>query len=448
MKFSAGCRNPQSMINFCFRLTVPVNMKNTSFFFLLMIFQLGTVSGSFSAEEFQVYITWDDCIREAAGNNPDLLAARMEVAQSEAEKRIATAGLLPQVSADASTSTSKSSGEDRGESFSYGLVGRQLIFDGLKSWYDLDQSKQALNATRQRYELTSRDIRRSLREAFISLLKSQELVGISENIAARRRKQAGLVELRYKGGREHKGALLTALANLSQAEYDITRARRDVKVAREQLCKELGREGSDPFRAKGELTTFARHHQEPDFDQLVQEHPAVLELTARKEERYYELNSSYSAFSPEIYGSAGIYRNDSDWPPQDENWSLSLSVSLPLFKGGSRIDEVSKARAALSGAEEEERSGRNEVLLDLREAWINLEDAEELVSIRKQFQEAGEERAKIAEAQYSTGMLSFDNWIIIEDDLVNSQKRYLEARAEAMRAEAQWVYARGGTLEE
>jgi len=94
------------------------------------------------------------------------------------------------------------------------------------------------------------------------------------------------------------------------------------------------------------------------------------------------------------------------------------------------------------------RSGRSSVLLNLRESWINLEDADELVSIQRQFQEAGEERAKIAEAQYSTGLLSFDNWIIIEDDLVRARKRYLEARSEAMRAEAQWTYARGGTLRE
>jgi len=87
-------------------------------------------------------------------------------------------------------------------------------------------------------------------------LKAQELVGISENIASRRRKQAGLVELRYQGGREHKGALLTARANLSQAEYDITRARRDIEVSREELRKELGRDGPAPKRVEGEFVIF------------------------------------------------------------------------------------------------------------------------------------------------------------------------------------------------
>lgn len=412
-----------------------------------MIFlSLAVIPVPISAADFQEKLTWDDCVREAAITNPDLLAAGMEVNQAAAEKRMTRANLLPQISADAATSTSKSSGDDQGESYSYGIEGRQLIFDGLKSWYDLDQSTQELIVAHQRYEITSMGVRLSLREAFISLLKAQELVGISENIATRRRKQAGLVELRYQGGREHKGALLTARANLSQAEYDITRARRDIEVSREELRKELGRDGPAPKRAEGELVISPRQPVPPAFDQLVNEHPTVLELAARKEGSQLELNSSYSVFSPEIYGRAGIRRSDSDWPPSDENWSVSLTVSLPLFEGGSRIDDLSRARSALTGSEEEERSGRSGVFLDMRESWINLEDADEYVSIQQQFQDAGEERAKIAEVQYSTGLLSFDNWIIIEDDLVRAQKRYLEARAEAMRAEAQWTYARGGTL--
>jgi outer membrane protein len=401
-----------------------------------------------SAEGIQETITWDDCVLEAAATNPDLLAAGTKVDQAEAEKGKTLANLLPQIGASAATSNSKSSGEDRGNSYSYGIEGRQLIFDGLKSWYELDQSSQNLIAIYQEYEITSMGIRRDLRYAFIALLKAQDLVDLSEGIALRRKQQAGLVELRYQGGREHKGALLTARANLAQAEFDITKARREIKVSREQLHKELGRKVFVPMRAEGVLGIESGSGFHPDFGILVEEHPSVIKLSARKEESRLELKSSYSEFSPEIYGSAGIRRSDSDWPPDDENWSLTLSVSLPIFEGGSRIEELSRTRAALTGAEEEERSGRSGVLLDLQETWINLRDADDNVSIQLQFLDAGEERARIANAQYSTGLISFDSWIIIEDDLVKVQKRYLEAQAEAMTAEAQWIYARGGTLKE
>jgi outer membrane protein TolC len=67
--------------------------------------------------------------------------------------------------------------------------------------------------------------------------------------------------------------------------------------------------------------------------------------------------------------------------------------------------------------------------------------------VRKNFLQASEERAKIAQAQYSNGLISFDNWTIIEDDLVQAQKSFLDAQANAFLTEAQWIQAQGGTLD-
>ncbi|MCW8799239.1 MAG: TolC family protein, partial [Prosthecochloris sp.] len=53
-----------------------------------------------------------------------------------------------------------------------------------------------------------------------------------------------------------------------------------------------------------------------------------------------------------------------------------------------------------------------------------------------------------ANAQYSNGLISFDDWVIIEDNLVSSKKSYLNAEAELLLAEAQWMKAKGVTLHE
>jgi len=66
--------------------------------------------------------------------------------------------------------------------------------------------------------------------------------------------------------------------------------------------------------------------------------------------------------------------------------------------------------------------------------------------VQGKFFEAARERAKITQAQYSTGLISFDNWTIIEDDLVNAKKSFLDVQADALIAEANWIQAKGGTL--
>ncbi|HQL41928.1 MAG TPA: TolC family protein, partial [Candidatus Omnitrophota bacterium] len=71
----------------------------------------------------------------------------------------------------------------------------------------------------------------------------------------------------------------------------------------------------------------------------------------------------------------------------------------------------------------------------------------ERVGVEQKTLEASQERSKIAEAQYAIGFISFDNWIIIENDLVTAKKSYLQAQAAALLAEADWVLAKGETLE-
>ncbi|MFA7677794.1 MAG: TolC family protein, partial [Candidatus Omnitrophota bacterium] len=63
------------------------------------------------------------------------------------------------------------------------------------------------------------------------------------------------------------------------------------------------------------------------------------------------------------------------------------------------------------------------------------------------FLEAAQERSRIGGSQYSIGLINFDDWIILEDNLVSAKKSYLNAQADVLIAEAQWVQAKGGTLE-
>ena len=69
------------------------------------------------------------------------------------------------------------------------------------------------------------------------------------------------------------------------------------------------------------------------------------------------------------------------------------------------------------------------------------------VDVQRKFLESAVARARISEAQYSNGLISFDNWIIIEDTLVRAEKNFLEAQVSALIAGADWVQAKGGTLD-
>jgi outer membrane protein TolC len=394
-------------------------------------------------------LSWRDCIIEASKNNPDLLAAGEQVTQSAAAKKITASALYPQVNASLDASTARTDNgtiSNTNDSYTYGLAASQLLFDGAKTINNIRSAAETLKASQENLKFTSSVVRYSLRSAFIDLLNTQEMLRIAQEIFNIRRSNLELILLRYESGFEHKGALMTSEANLASAEYGISQAERNLEVARRNLTKEMGRDKFSPINVKGDFTVRDGARVKPDFEKIVNSNPALLQAIAQKNAAAFSLKSAYANFLPTLTGSAGANKDDTHWPPKNDQWDLGLGLSLPIFEGGLRSAQVSQAKALLSQLKENERSIKDAAIATLEETWAALQDALDNVEVQKKALDANEERSRIAQAQYSIGFISFDNWTIIEDNLVSSKRAYLDSQAFALLAEANWIKAKGETL--
>jgi outer membrane protein TolC len=397
-------------------------------------------------------LSWQDCIKEAAKNHPDLIAANEEIKQSQASKAITASTLFPQIDASLSASTAKTTAADNSksstsDSYSYGVTGTQLVFDGLKTVNDVKAASENINASKYNFKYTSSTVRFRLRSAYINLLKAQQALKITQEIYEIRRSNLELIALRYESGLEHKGALLTAEADLADAKYQISQAQRNVEVTQRQLIKEMGRIQFTPILVRGDFMVKDTANKKPDFEAIAKNNPSLHQIVAQKNAAQYSLKSAYANFSPTLSGSAGADKSGSHWLPRGNNWNLGLNVSMPIFEGGLRLAEVFQAEAYLNQLKENERSIKDGLVSVLEQSWASLQDAIENVGVQYKSLIATEERSKIAQAEYSVGLIAFDNWTIIEDNLVNQKSAYLDAQANALLAEAGWIQAKGGTLE-
>jgi len=395
-------------------------------------------------------LTWQDCVKEAAKNHPDLIASQESVKESEASKKITASTLFPQVDSNLSAKTARTdtgTSNATGDTYTYGVTGTQLLFDGTKTINNVKAAKEFIIAAKQGFRFTSSQVRFRLRTAFVNLLKAQEMLRITEEIYNIRRGNLELITLRYQSGLEHKGALLTAEANLAQAQYENSQAKRDVEVARRELTKEMGRTQLTPIEVKGDLEVKDAAKEKPDFEALAKNNPSLQQLIAKKNSADFSLKSAYANFSPTLSGQAGANKTSSHWSPQNDQWNLGLTLSMPIFEGGLRFAQVSQAKALLNQLRANERSTADGVVLTLEQTWAALQDAMDNVQVQEKSLIAAEERSKIAQAQYSTGFISFDNWTIIEDNLVRAKTTFLDAQANALLTEANWIQAKGETLE-
>ena len=399
-------------------------------------------------------LTWQDCVKEAEKNHPDLISAGESIKEYRATGSVTASAILPQLSSSVDVSRSETTSRTAGrknstisDSYSYGVTGTQLLFDGFKTYNDMRQASENIKAARHNYNSISSEVRLRLRTAFVNLLKTQELLNITEEIRKIRKNNLGLISLRYDSGIEHKGAFLTAEANLAQAELEINQTIRTLEVAQRELLKEMGRAQFSPVAVEGAFKVSDAALEKPDFEALAGKNPSIEKLAAQTRAAYFGIKTAEADFFPELTADVGASRTGVHSPPINNQWNIGLALSFPLFDGGLMLAELAKAKAIFNQAHADERSAKDGIIATQEQNWAALKNAAETVEVQKKFLAAAEERAKIAEEQYSLGLIQFDNWAIIEDALVTTKKAFLDAQANALLAEADWVQAKGETLE-
>jgi len=376
-------------------------------------------------------LTWGDCLREASRNNPALIAAREAVYKARAQYQGSYSNFLPQISADAGYSRANSAasldtagGSGIREEFSTGLSARQSLFAGLKHKAGVEKSGAELKAVEADLQAARANVSADLKSAFARMLYAQEQLTLAGAIAERRKENVRLVELRYNAGREHKGSYLRIRAALTQARFEVSQARRAARVAQRELAKALGRSEFDVLQATGTLKTEVPTEQ-PDF-------PDLAGVTIAKGQLF-----------PELFATGAASRSGSDWPPDRDRWSAGLSLSFPFFTGGRNIFDVRSAKAESSRAAATVRSTRDQALLGLEESFASYQDAAERTLVQGEFLEAAQTRSQIARSQYTSGLLSFEDWDLIENDLIATQKTHLASLRDAVLAEARWERVQG-----
>jgi len=387
-------------------------------------------------------LTWSEARAIAEQKSHDLIGAKKDLETSEWSYRKAISAFLPQLSASAGmTETENSTTSATSKSYSYGLSATQYLFRGTEGIYGIQSAQANVEYEQASLLATRASVLYDLRSAFIGLLYAQENVALSRKILEQREQNARLIQLRYESGKEDKGNLLTTQADEAQAKYDLSAARRDLKLARLKLSQLLQ---SDVVQV--EVPGGLEAPAEPVFDGLMETTPTY--RMARKQLEMAELShkASISGFLPSLSLSGSYRKSGSDWPPDSANKSWSLNLSYSFFPGGSNIADRAIAGADLDLAREEFDQSVKDLRYSLEDNYQGFQDALQALELSKISLAASEERAKITNVKYLNGLTGYDEWYRIENAYIQAQKNSLTQKKSALLAEALWHKTYGGSV--
>ncbi|MBU1027197.1 MAG: TolC family protein, partial [Candidatus Margulisbacteria bacterium] len=258
-------------------------------------------------------------------------------------------------------------------------------------------------------------------------------------ILKQRKDNTALIELRYDSGKEDKGNLMSTRADQAQAEYDLSSAERDLKLAKLKLSQLLGQDVAD---VEEEISLDSP--STADFEQLLKTTPSYIQAVKQIESAELAYKATISGFLPSVSLSGSYRKSGSDWPPDSTSKSWSLSLSYPLFPGGSNIADRAIYSAKLDQAKEDFSASKKDIRYGLEEAFENFNDSLEGLKVAEISLAASEERAKISRVKYLNGLTNYDEWDRIESSYIQQQKSLLNYKKSALLAEASWYKSYGG----
>ena len=392
-------------------------------------------------------LTWEECVRLATQENPDLQASREAIINSDAVHMGAYSALYPQISL--------AFGDTRGvananlfspyvysTSYAEQISLSQTIFNGFATKGNIDRARAQLNLAFADLNGEKASVSFNLKSAFAQLLYSQKLIKISQDVIDIQQSNARLVKLLYEGGSEDQGDMQLSQANLDQALYNLDQAVRTRDLSGVQLGVLIGKDLPAPVLAEGELTTDVLPVK-PDFNKLALLTPAYFQQRAQVDAAAAGITIANSGWYPTVTANASADRSDSQFPLKSKGWSAGFAVTYPLFQGGATYFDVKAANASLRQALDNLRSGTNDAALTLAQMFKGMVDAEDNVRIQKELLDATALRYKISQADYKNGLMSFQDFNTITESYVGQLQTLLSAQLSAVIAEASWEEARG-----
>jgi outer membrane protein TolC len=109
------------------------------------------------------------------------------------------------------------------------------------------------------------------------------------------------------------------------------------------------------------------------------------------------------------------------------NWTVGAELQFDIFSGGQKKARLEREHGALDQAQALRQSAQDNVRLEVRRAWYDLDSARQSVEINRMAAEQAEEALRIVSNRYQAGMTTITEMFRSEDSARTARTNYWEA---------------------
>ncbi len=390
-------------------------------------------------------LTLNRCIDIALKQNPSIVASLNTVEVSRSKVGEARSGYYPQLSAQASYdrvqpipgTAAASSGTAAYNQYASNVSLSQTLLDFGKTSSSVDVSKYNLESSRSDLSTTQDSIILSVKQAYYGVLQARRNRDVAADVIKQFQLHLDQAKGFYEVGTKAKIDVIKAEVDLSNAQLSLINAENALKIAWITLSTAMGIPDAPEYTIEDNLS-FQKYPitLEEATARALENRPDLKSLIVKRQAAEANIDLQRTGYYPTLSGNASYNWAGESPSTIDHGWTAGVLLTVPLFSGFLTSHQVAEAKSSLYVARANEESQRLQVLLDVRQAFLNLQAAEASISTAELASKQAKENLDLANGRYTAGVGSpievsdaFATYVTAQANYTTSLANYKIAQA-------------------
>lgn len=403
-----------------------------------------------------------EAINIALENNPENHMAVARIAQAEAAIRQSNAAFFPALGfyteythADAPSVYLFKKIDQRelppntdfnapGElnNFESGLTGRINLFNGGRDYLRRRMAQTGLTISRLDRESVVNAMIASVINAYYDVLAAREFIQIARDSVTTVQKELELMRVRLRGGSVLKSDVLSLEVRLAESEEELVRSRNRHQTALTALAAVMG---IDPDREPviEAPVGFPSASIPQKYDQglafALARRPDLIQVRERVRQSAMAADAVRGEYLPRVDLQGKYYLDDENmkYDADRDNWMAAVILNWDLFTGFSTRAAAEAASARLAETLAADRNAELSVKVDVRNAYLNLEEAGARLEVARRSMDASKESLTLVLKQFEGGSATITRYLQTELDRNRARIRAAAAYYDRQKALAE-----------
>ncbi|MCL5669808.1 MAG: TolC family protein, partial [Acidobacteria bacterium] len=313
----------------------------------------------------------------------------------------------------------------------------QTAFTATAPLYDFGRTSRRVtdarlgaSSTREASHRTRQEVMFEVINAYLNGLLAREHVQVAQ--AAVKMTQADLARAhaRQEQGLAVPSDVLSAQAQLAQAQEDLIRAKNAVEIAQASLNVAMGLPEDTSTQITGKLAElkFGTQNLSTLQEEALKIRPDYLQALLGVQKAQNGVKSAHGEFLPRI-DLLGSWETDNQTfaTRGGNNWIAGATLTFNIFNGGARRAAVAESLAGERQAEAMRSHMESIVRLQVREAYLNLNAAHERVEVSRDAAKQAQESLRILRNRYEAGLVTIMDVLRAETMRTSAENNHLNA---------------------